>query len=292
VENRKGFTLIELLVVIAIIALLLAIIVPSLKLTKQKAASIICATNTKNLALGWFSYKEDNGGRIMGSCMGGGRSRIKPPQGPIDIPGWIKTPYNTTPGDRTINGITPVVTDEDEIRGIEDGALNPYLKSPKSFTCPADKVKSIYDGTEKFVTLAIPDALAGIHGQSDAAVDGRILKFDEITSPSSKYNFVETAEERNWIMSGHFVLGTPENGKSVFGWWSPMAVNHGDSSILGFCDGHSEIHKWQDAYTKERVKKLSALGTGDYGYDDPRLQPGSPVTDIEYMAKGWPYRYK
>jgi hypothetical protein len=224
--------------------------------------------------------------------MQGGRSRIKTPQGPIDIPGWIKAPYNTTPGDRSISAVTPIVADEDEINGIEDGALHPYLKSPKSYTCPADKVKSVYDGTEKLVTFAIPDALAGIHGQSDSQVDGRILKFDEITSPSSKYNFVETAEERNWIMSGHFVLGTPENGSPVVVWWSPMAVNHGDSSVMGFCDGHSEVHKWQDAYTKERVKKLSALGTGNFGFDDPRQQPGNQITDIEYMAKGWPYHYK
>ena len=52
--RRKGFTLIELLVVIAIIALLLAIIVPAVKMAKRKAASAVCLTNVKNLSVAWY----------------------------------------------------------------------------------------------------------------------------------------------------------------------------------------------------------------------------------------------
>ena len=70
-RKKKGFTLIELLVVIAIIALLLSIVMPGLNLAKKKASSIVCMANVKNLSLGWFSYKEDNNGRIMSSEMDG-----------------------------------------------------------------------------------------------------------------------------------------------------------------------------------------------------------------------------
>jgi prepilin-type processing-associated H-X9-DG protein len=127
----------------------------------------------------------------------------------------------------------------------------------------------------------------------------QISKYSEITSPSDRYNFVETAEERNYTYAGHFVFGGPElvgGGPAV--WWGPMAVNHGDSSILGFCDGHAEVRKWQDSYTKRRVEKLSREKTTTYTLDNKV----DPVTgykhtaendvDIAYMAKGWPYRYK
>jgi prepilin-type N-terminal cleavage/methylation domain-containing protein len=48
-SRKKGFTLIELLVVIAIIALLLSIILPSLRMAKEYAMRLRCANNLKSL---------------------------------------------------------------------------------------------------------------------------------------------------------------------------------------------------------------------------------------------------
>lgn len=285
--RKKAFTLIELLVVIAIIALLLAIIVPALKLVKQKASSIICMTNAKNLSLGWFSYTEDNKGNIMSSCMQGITLNGRP------VPAWIKAPF--TAAAVTLSNVSSnVVTDQDEIRGIEAGALHPYLKSPEVFNCPADKVKALpkYDSVdpEKFVTFAIADCLAGWQIESTNP-NYRITNLRQITSPSDRYNFVETAEERNYTSSGHFVFGAREYGNNPEVWWGPMAVNHGDSSVLGFCDGHAEIHKWQDAYTKERVEKLSRLGSDVYTMETGSTYNSNTSVDIAFMAQGWPYRH-
>lgn len=60
VRKSKAFTLIELLVVIAIIALLLSIIVPSLKLAKETAKRSVCASNLASLGKAIFLYAEDN----------------------------------------------------------------------------------------------------------------------------------------------------------------------------------------------------------------------------------------
>lgn len=57
---KKGFTLIELLVVIAIIALLMAIISPSLRKAKEAARLMICASNQRQCVLGVQSYMVDN----------------------------------------------------------------------------------------------------------------------------------------------------------------------------------------------------------------------------------------
>ena len=57
---RKGFTLIELLVVIAIIAVLIAILVPSLNRARKQAKFIGCKANLKSYAMMAFMYADDN----------------------------------------------------------------------------------------------------------------------------------------------------------------------------------------------------------------------------------------
>ena len=68
VGSRKllshAFTLIELLVVIAIIALLLAIVLPALRVVKQQAKVVICGSNQRQLVYGLLTYTNDNNGKF------------------------------------------------------------------------------------------------------------------------------------------------------------------------------------------------------------------------------------
>lgn len=59
-QKKNAFTLIELLVVIAIIALLLAILLPSLQLAKERAQFIICKTNLRSYGLAMKLYLNNN----------------------------------------------------------------------------------------------------------------------------------------------------------------------------------------------------------------------------------------
>jgi prepilin-type N-terminal cleavage/methylation domain-containing protein len=61
----RGFTLIELLVVIAIIAILAALLLPSLARAKLKAQGVQCMNNHRQLAIAWRMYTEDNADKLL-----------------------------------------------------------------------------------------------------------------------------------------------------------------------------------------------------------------------------------
>ncbi|MHC4855768.1 MAG: type II secretion system protein [Planctomycetota bacterium] len=274
--KTKGFTLIELLVVIAIIALLLSIVMPGLNMAKQKAASAACLSNAKQLSVAWYMYTEDNDGRI---CSSHTKNKY----------GWVRNPIDDRGETMSNNQLSPAVTDEDEIRGIEAGVLFDYYEAADVMHCPADKIRvSKYDGTKIFRSYSMPAYLY----PSDSESRLTVKRLTNITATGSRIMLVEEADGRNYN-SGPWSFGAPgwsSGGVTVpqgeYRWWDPMAVNHGDASILGFCDGHAEVKKWQVRSTKQRIIDFQDNpNRKTYGLED--APPSDSTVDVDYVGRAW-----
>ncbi len=81
-RKPKGFTLIELLVVIAVIALLLAILMPTLHRVRRQARAVACQSNLRQWGTIWTTRMYDNDGRFPG------RTRDDPWPGFPDRRSW------------------------------------------------------------------------------------------------------------------------------------------------------------------------------------------------------------
>jgi prepilin-type N-terminal cleavage/methylation domain-containing protein len=242
---REGFTLIELLVVIAIIAILAAMLLPSLARAKSKAKGIACLNDHRQLSIAWRLYTEDNRDTLLyasgsitgfqpGVWMGGG----------LDFNGG-----NLSNWDPSVD--------------IYKSPMWPYCKSLSIFKCPEDTSYVVVNGTNapRVRTMVMNLYLGGFYGSGGGVFDDKswclFRKQSDLNNPGPAKIFVFTDEREDAINWGNFytdMAGAPTltqpGNTAAFKLADMPSYYHGPGACAySMADGHSEMRKWKDART-------------------------------------------
>ena len=137
-QRRDGFTLIELLVVIAIIAILAALLLPSLARAKDASKKVNCLSNLHQMGLGLLMYSDDSGGVIPRGNDPLWWQVLTPQFGPRATTDYAKVKIYTCPG----------YPDKRQ--------LICYLVNAWQFSSPLDRVGSEVVGLTKLNRVARP----------------------------------------------------------------------------------------------------------------------------------------
>jgi prepilin-type N-terminal cleavage/methylation domain-containing protein/prepilin-type processing-associated H-X9-DG protein len=238
----NGFTLIELLVVIAVIAILAGLLLPALSGAKERARTILCMNNQRQLALTWVMYASDHEDAMVANGTGNSESL----QGERL---WVV-------GDSHLR--LEAFTNVNYLINPAYASFAGYLQDAKIYKCPSDR------GTVEIGGQQIPHtrsyALNGYMGWEHPAgfpwISTRHWVFRKhsdlgLGRPSELLSFLDVAPGNICHSAFVIYLGTGLPGL----YYHLPSVQHGGAGVLTFADGHVRSRRWVDPTTTRLARE-------------------------------------
>jgi prepilin-type processing-associated H-X9-DG protein len=201
-------------------------LLPALSRAKDRARTIACLNNVKELELSCHLYSGDFNDYLPPNEVGGY----------VETSSSTNSPTTVTNSDSWCPGIAP--EDGSEQATVMAGNIYEYNKSPAIYHCPADL--SAVD-SEPLVPRTRSFCMELSLNCDQATTTYR--KFTEITQPSPANLFVLIDTQEQDIWDATFGIFSPDSPWSVY-WLDLPADRHSRGANLSFADGHVEHWHW------------------------------------------------
>jgi len=260
-RSKRAFTLIELLVVIAVIALLIAILLPSLNRAREKARQTMCVGNLRYMGLAMVMYYNNNNMKFP-SVGGNGETNE-------DWIAWREAEWKNLPSPPPVPNVAT--------KGI-----GPYLiSSPSSIKilfCPSDDKNNtrVFAFSYLLNWMTSCQSIPGGNGVPAGTTFGNAAKVSRPADCIVFYEEDESSINDNWaqlwstsiidrlaIRHDKNKLITPDPTGMLN--YVPNSTRKGN---VAFVDGHAEFVARKYAHTKEHAVPIPEWATGG----DPSMQ--------------------
>jgi prepilin-type N-terminal cleavage/methylation domain-containing protein/prepilin-type processing-associated H-X9-DG protein len=235
----KGFTLVELLVVISIIALLLAMLLPSLNKARELGRRTVCANHFKTIGIGDQMYANDSDDWHVPAMNG---------LSPNDWL-WFKNPLFAK-----IVGLKGRYNTEGA-QGYGDKAFT----LPKEYKCPTDK-RTVANGGLHVEAGFVQGVSYAMNEMSIKPCSGgwyyysgkrraHALKILQVVRPSNKIFFMDGIWFVTCMAGADYTRVWDKHGDKMGGWeWDSPAYRHNEGANVLFYDGHTKYMSKKQVY--------------------------------------------
>lgn len=223
---RRAFTLLELLVVVAIVAMLAAILLPSLQQSRRQGQAVACLSNMRQLGLALHMYAQTQGNRLIGSGLTHGGGPTSPA---LEARSWfhtLKREYGNKlvarcPSDRS-----------------------PYWEEALPGSTPPAR---------RQVSYAVNDFLTGdVTGWEEFNLMHRVRR------PSTTIIFVELAGDTAWASGDHVHVELWLLNPRIEARKQMSIDQHLKRANYTFVDGHAAPHVFESTYKLRGIQRTGS----------------------------------